>query len=208
MQMEMAKWFPGVPYEFIEAFDQEEVTEQIIKENFKPEKYQEKFGRPFSKGEMSLCLKFKECFSKIATAPGRNFLVLEDDVIFKEDPLKYIAHILNKCNTEDIEFDCIFLGEAAMRIGDNRDIFQKIQQGENSTNGLCTVLYTKKAAEKIKKALKERKITQAMDWEFNDIFRENEFNVYWGRAITKHGSVLAANRDGYESLKSSLRDKY
>ncbi len=207
MHMEMMKWFPKVPFEFIEVFDQEELTEKIIQENFEPEKYQAKFGRPFSRGEMSLCLKFKECFKRISSSPGEHFLVLEDDVVFKEDPLKYISRIVTKCNNENINFDCVFMGEAAMRVGDNRDVFFKIEN-QNPTNGLCTVLYKKDAATRLSQDLENRKITQAMDWQFNDIFKELSFDVYWGKAITKHGSVLATTGTEYQSLKSSLREGY
>ena len=47
-----------------------------------------------------------------------------------------------------------------------------------------------------------------MDWELNDRFKDLDFQVYWGKAITKHGSVLALENDSYKKLKSTLREKY
>ena len=35
-----------------------------------------------------------------------------------------------------------------------------------------------------------------------------DFQVYWGKALTKHGSVLAVDEDSLKHLKSSLRDCY
>jgi len=56
--------------------------------------------------------------------------------------------------------------------------------------------------------LQQNKITQPMDWELNDRFKDLDFQVYWGKAITKHGSVLALENDSYKKLKSTLREKY
>ena len=47
-----------------------------------------------------------------------------------------------------------------------------------------------------------------MDWELNDRFRDLDLKVYWGKAITEHGSVLAIENNSYKELKSSLREKY
>jgi hypothetical protein len=47
-----------------------------------------------------------------------------------------------------------------------------------------------------------------MDWDFNDRFRDLELKVYWGKAITEHGSVLAADSKNYCFFKSSLRESY
>ncbi len=204
MTMEMAKWFPHIEYEFIEEYDREELTEDIIKNNFDTDAYRDKFNRSFSMPEMSLCMKFKKCFSKIVELPGEYFLVLEDDVIFKQDPVEYINNIILHCNDNSVDFDCIFMGEAGLRHGDNSDVFFKKEYP--STNGLCTVLYKKKTIEKLHKDLIDNPIIeQAFDWELNDRFKDLNFQVYWGKAITSHGSVLAARENKYQSLKSMLR---
>jgi hypothetical protein len=46
--------------------------------------------------------------------------------------------------------------------------------------------------------LEKEKISQPIDFEFNDRFEKMKFNVYWGKAITRHGSVIG-------KYKSSLR---
>ena len=47
-----------------------------------------------------------------------------------------------------------------------------------------------------------------MDWEFNDRFRDLDFDVYWAKAITEHGSVTAVHDPKLAGLKSSLRSHY
>jgi len=205
MVMEMSRWFPGVEYEFVEEYDREDLTDKIIQDNFDVNAYETKFGRPFSRPEMSLSMKFKTCFSKIANSSGEYFLVLEDDVIFKKDPIQYIEKILKHCSDASVNFDCIFMGEAELRHRDNREgVFFKKEYP--STNGLCTVLYKKETIERLNNNLKDKPIvTQAFDWELNDRFRDLDLDVYWADAITKHGSVLASREGTYTGLKSTLR---
>ena len=204
MTMEMSKWFPGIEYEFIEKHDREQLTDDLILKNFDKQAYQDKFKRPFSEPEMSLSMKFKECFSRVSQDDGDYFLILEDDVIFKQDPVDYISQVIDHCNTNNINFDCIFMGEADLRYKDDRDIFYKKEYP--STNGLCTVLYKKESITKLHNNLiKDPIITQAFDWELNDRFKDLEFNVYWAKAITKHGSVLASKEGTYQGLRSMLR---
>jgi len=207
MEDQLSKWFPNTPVEFMEPFDQEVVSPQNIDNNFDMAAFRKRHNRAMKPGEISLSLKFKEVFKKIASEePGEYFLVLEDDVIFKEDPVTYIDKVLTRCGTENIDFDCIFMGEAAMRVGDNRDIF--VKKEHPATNGLCTVLYKKGSVERLHANLATRRITQPMDWELNDRFKELDFNVYWGKAITAHGSVLAVGDGSLVGLKSTLRDNY
>ena len=207
MEAQMEQWFPNTPVEFVEAFDQEAVGQLDIIDNFDMQSFRARFSRDMKPGEISLSLKFKQVFQNISNKEvGEHFLVLEDDVIFKEDPMAYINNVLTRCESEKIDFDCIFMGEAAMRVGDNRDIFVKKEYP--ATNGLCTVLYKKAGVKRLNENLAARRITQPMDWELNDRFKNLDFNVYWGKAITAHGSVLAVHDAQYSGLKSSLRDKY
>ena len=202
--MEISKWFPETSCEFIECYDKEEITNEIITQNFDKQSYMSKFGREFSLAEMSLCMKFKTCFKKAANSDGENFLFLEDDVIFKEDPVLYIDNLLAKCTNEKINFDCVFLGEAGLRYGDNQDVL--FLKDHPATNGTCTMLYNKQAVRKICKDFKKNPIiTQAMDWELNDRFRNLDMKIYWGKAITKHGSVVAEKKGEFTTLKSILR---
>jgi GR25 family glycosyltransferase involved in LPS biosynthesis len=207
MLQELERWFPNVDYEFVEEFDQEELTPELIEENFSLENFEQRFDRKMLRSEMSLCMKYKKAVSDISNSEdGEQFFILEDDVIFKEDPLRYIEAMNSLCNSNNLNYDCVFLGEAWIRKGDNRDIFGKKEHP--ATNGLCTVLYKKNSLKKLDTLLKENKITQPMDWELNDRFRDLDFQVYWGKAITKHGSVLASEDESFRNLKSSLREKY
>jgi len=207
MLQELERWLPNVDYEFVEEFDQEELTRGLIEENFDLQIFKKKFDREMLRSEMSLCMKYKKAVNDISNSEdGEQFFILEDDVIFKEDPLHYIKAMNNLCDSHNINYDSVFLGEAWIRKGDNRDIFAKKEHP--ATNGLCTVLYKKRSLRKLNSSLKEAKITQPMDWELNDRFRDLDFQVYWGKALTKHGSVLAAEDENFKSLKSTLREKY
>jgi GR25 family glycosyltransferase involved in LPS biosynthesis len=204
---EAEKWFTGIPYEFMELWDQEELTDQDIEKNFDLKTFTSRFNRDMSRGEMSLCMKYKTILDKISKEKeGELFLILEDDVIFKESLSEYIEFVENLCSQENIKYDCLFMGEAWIRKGDNRNIFAK--KSYPSTNGLCTVLYTRDSVEKLDHYLKNNKITQPLDWQFNDAFEQLGFEVYWGKAITRHGSVIATEDENFKSLKSSLRTEY
>jgi len=207
MLQQMDKWFPAIEYEFAEDFDQEELSDEIINKNFDLEVFEKKFDREMLKAEMSLCMKYKNTVQKIAeSTQGEHFFILEDDVIFKENPVSYVKNMNKLCNDHNVKYDCVFLGEAWIRYGDNRDIFAK--KDHPATNGLCTVLYTKDAIKKLNNYLQSNKITQPLDWEFNTAFEEMDFQVYWGKAITKHGSVLASHEKSLNHFKSALRDSY
>jgi len=204
---ELKKWDIGIPVEIFEPYDQEEISQLDIIDHFDMMAFRARHAREMKRGEISLCTKYKKILQKIASEDeGEYFLILEDDVIFKEEPLSYINNLIAKCETEKIQFDCIFMGEAALRVGDNRNIFEK--KPYPSTNGLCTVLYTRSAIERLAESLENRKITQPMDWEFNDRFRDLGFEVYWAKAITEHGSVTAVRDPKLAGLRSSLRDSY
>jgi GR25 family glycosyltransferase involved in LPS biosynthesis len=205
MIQQMNHWFPNVEHEFIEDFDQEDLNEKIINENFDLEAFKNKFDRDFLLSEMSLCMKYKTAISKASEDDKKNIFILEDDVIFKESPINYFRFLTALCKHYEANYDCVFLGEALIRKGDCQNIF--IKKDYPSTNGLCTVLYKKKTLEKLNEDLKS-KIYQPMDWEFNDRFRDLNLKVYWGKAITEHGSVLALENNSYKEFKSTLREKY
>ena len=207
MLSELSSWFPDIDYEFIEEFDQEDLTDEIINENFDLQDFEKKFERKMLRSEMSLCMKYKEAVNKISNMDkGKEFFILEDDVIFKENPLTYVDAMHDICDNNNINYDCVFLGEAWIRRGDDRDVFGKKEHP--ATNGLCTVLYKKHSLQRLNSFLQETKITQPMDWELNDRFEDLDFKVYWGKALTKHGSVLATDDENFKGFKSSLRTKY
>ena len=207
MLKELEEWLPNIEHEFVEDFDQEVLTEDIINENFDLATFENKFERKMLISEMSLCMKYKKIVKDIADLKeGEYFFILEDDVIFKEDPVRYVGAMNELCHDHNLKYDCVFLGEAWIRKGDNRDVFGR--KNHPATNGLCTVLYTKEAIKKLNKYLQSNKITQPLDWEFNAAFEKMDFQVYWGKAITKHGSVLAMDEENFGHLKSTLRDSY
>ena len=208
MLSEISKWgLDVVPVYFEEHMDQEEMAEFDIYQTINKTRFFQNTNRNIKNGEASLCLKYNMILEDIATKKDDEYvLVLEDDVIFKQDPLEYINSLLAKCVTDNVDFDCIFMGEAALRVGDNRDVFFKKQHP--ATNGLCTVLYKVSSAKRILNYIKIHKIDHALDWYFNKVFEDLKFDVYWAKAITEHGSVSAVHNSALSGLKSSLRERY
>ena len=208
MLSEISKWgLDVVPVYFEERMDQEEMAEFDIYQTINKTRFFQNTNRNIKNGEASLCLKYNMILEDIATKKDDEYvLVLEDDVIFKQDPLEYINSLLAKCVTDNVDFDCIFMGEAALRVGDNRDVFFKKQHP--ATNGLCTVLYKVSSAKRILNYIKIHKIDHALDWYFNKVFEDLKFDVYWAKAITEHGSVSAVHNSTLSGLKSSLRERY
>ena len=208
MLNEISKWsLDAVPVHFEERHDQEVMTDYDIYQCINLHKFKENTSREMKKGEASLCLKYKSILEDIAKLDDEEYvLVLEDDVIFKESPISYIQDLIKKCKERDVSFDCVFMGEAALRVGDNRDVF--IKKDHPATNGMCTVLYKASSAKKLLESLKIFKMENALDWHFNKTFEDLDFDVYWGKAITEHGSVLALRDDSRKGLSSSLRSHY
>jgi len=208
MLSEIEKWsLDRVPIHFEERHDQETMSQFDIYQLINKEKFRENTGREIKNGETSLCLKYKQILEDISTLEDHEYvLVLEDDVIFKQDPFEYINKVIFECKTSNINFDCVFMGEAAMRVGDNRDVFFKKEHP--ATNGLCTVLYSVASAKKALNSLNMFHIDNALDWHFNKVFQDLDFHVYWGKAITEHGSVTAVHDENRKGLKSSLRSHY
>jgi len=208
MLSEVTKWnLDKFPVHFEESLDQEEMTDREVNESIDLQSFNEVVGRDMKKGEQSLSLKYKAILTSISELPDDNYvLVLEDDVIFKEDPIIYISSLLSYCDSNKVDFDCVFMGEAWMRRGDNRDIF--FHKDHPATNGLCTVLYKVSSAKRVLSHLNENKVSHALDWHFNRVFEELDFNVYWAKAITSHGSVTAMYDENKKGLKSVLRDSY
>mgnify|MGYP001223313137 FL=1 len=208
MLSQISKWkLDSLPIHFEERFDQEVMSEFDIFETINTHQFKSNTNREIKRGEASLILKYKTVLKDISNLKDDEYvLVLEDDVIFKEDPIQYINKIISHCDENNIDFDCVFMGEAAMRVGDNRDVFFK--KDYPATNGLCTVLYKVSSAKKMLNNLNLFKVNNALDWHFNNVFRDLNFNVYWGKAITEHGSVTAIHDESKSGLKSVLRSRY
>ena len=208
MLREIEKWkLDEFPVDFEERFDQESMTDAEVNDSIDLKSFQETVGHKMKKGEQSLSLKYKTILNSIAGLPDDHYaLVLEDDVIFKENPISYISALLSHCALNGVDFDCVFMGEAWIRRGDNRNILFK--KDHPATNGLCTVLYKASSAKRVLAHLNEHRVSHALDWHFNKVFEELDFNVYWGKAITSHGSVMAMYDEGKKGLKSVLRDSY
>ena len=63
MLNELQRWFPNIEYEFVEDLDQEDLTDDIIQENFDLLSFKNRFGRDMLRSEMSLCMKYKKAIN-------------------------------------------------------------------------------------------------------------------------------------------------
>ena len=66
MLKELKEWLPNIEYEFVEDFDQEVLTEDVINQNFDLDTFENKFKRKMLISEMSLCMKYKKIVKEIS----------------------------------------------------------------------------------------------------------------------------------------------
>ena len=109
MLSEIQKWgLDIVPVYFEERLDQETMTDFDVFQTINKKRFVDNTGRKIKNGEASLCLKYNMILEDIATMNNDEYvLVLEDDVIFKQDPFEYVSDLLIKCHQNNINFDCI-----------------------------------------------------------------------------------------------------
>ena len=89
MLSEIKRWnLNRIPFHFEERYDQEVITEFDAYQSINHKKFKDNTGRDIKRGEASLCLKYIAILEEISGLNDNEYvLVLEDDVIFKEDPL-------------------------------------------------------------------------------------------------------------------------
>jgi GR25 family glycosyltransferase involved in LPS biosynthesis len=199
-----------IPFEFIENYDQEQISEEIYQNNF-DETLETKITKKIfvkdnspeminklNRGELSIALKQKEAMRMITSSgvpDDQYFFILEDDIFFKKS-IEIIYETIKILNEKNIKHDIIFFGEASL-LKDCEEEFC-FKKENPATNGLCTYVITKKAAEILYNDLCIEKISFPIDHEFNYRFFKNNLEVFWATPITKHGSING-------SFKSTLR---
>ena len=94
MLTELEKWFPHIDCEFVEEYDQEDLTSEVILENFDLDEFQRRFDRELLRSEMSLCMKYKKAVSAISNSEvGEPFLRKIPFAILKQWIIYAIAKI-------------------------------------------------------------------------------------------------------------------
>lgn len=178
----------------IDFYDPEEITEDILKDNFDENLETKNKKNIFLTNDSitlqarmliqqkSNALKHYHVWKDICKKNEGLYLVVEDDVVFK----KNISFLRDFVQGKD--FDFLFCGEGSLRIDENHDVYFKKENP--CSNGVCTyVINNNKKFKEIVERMNENKFSFPFDHEINIYFCNLNVNVYYGTTITKHGSV-------------------
>jgi hypothetical protein len=125
---------------------------------------------------ISLCIKHVQALKRFISSDQNEYLLmLEDDCFFYDNSNTPIEQIISKCPEG---WDIIFIGGAFSynilpieHINGNY-----LLAGHPSTNTTSSMIYNKKSARKtLEKILP---FYLPIDWQLNNVFHQNNFNVY------------------------------
>lgn len=175
--------------EYIYQFDKDVLTEEIIKEYYLNDEnaynqtivkaYKEKAVsyRQLNLAEISLTIKHCYMMEKISQECNEYALVLEDDVIFKDNFTNLFNQYLEKTPKD---WDVIFLGNCCnLRICRDKIIEGQIAYLKEHPASKCTdsFLIKKDLAKKLSKTMKP--FRTICDWEYSYQFLLHDAKVYW-----------------------------
>lgn len=179
----------GVTAEYFLQHDQEDLTEDLISEYYKPSKedYDRKINdlwgsraapyRELNIAQISCTIKHYNCIKKVADETKEYGLILEDDVIFVEDFVKKFNVFLEQTPSD---WDAIFLGCCAgLRVPSaflKQDVFAYPIKDPASRGGDSYLLRTS-AARKIASTMKP--FTTISDWELAVQLHQHGLKTYW-----------------------------
>jgi len=179
----------GIDFEYITEFDQEDLTDEIIKKHYDPsvESYDSKihptYGnrstphRILGRGDISCVMKHRVAIDKIATECKDYGVVFEDDVIFVDDFVDKFNKFLD--STPD-DWDAIFMGSCAgLRIAPQfiKDNINSYRVDHPASKGTDSYLLKKDLAKKISSTM--GRFVTAADWELSYQFKLHNAKVYW-----------------------------
>jgi GR25 family glycosyltransferase involved in LPS biosynthesis len=203
----------GVDYRFMESFDRDDIDNEMISSFYKKNRdlwakrtsniytFNIKF-RELKIGEICNALSHLEIFKEISIGDKEYGIILEDDIIFKNN---FIDKLNNLINDTPNDFDIIFFGSSfnipqldkltkSKSIKIKKSIYKKIPPTGRTVDGyiikkeLAKILY-----EKI------NEIVLPFDFELNYFLRKINPNCYW----YDPGLIVQGSQNG--KYKSSLR---
>jgi glycosyl transferase family 25 len=166
-----------INFEWIENFDKDEITDEQAS----------KFKADYKRSTMSLHLKWNHVFDLIAVGLDPYVLVLEDDVIFRED---FSACFDTYMKQLPDDFDMFFLGDGC------RLHYRDTVPGKNvylhaSTRCTDSIVISKKCAEKLSRYISQPDliIDTAIDHWLTPVMKQLDLKVYWAEpTIITQGS--------------------
>lgn len=179
----------GITAEYFLQHDQEDLTEDLISEYYKPNKedYDRKINdlwgaraapyRELNIAQISCTIKHYNCIKKVAEETKEYGLVLEDDVIFVEDFVQKFNLFLEQTPSD---WDAIFLGSCAgLRIPPHflREGVVAYPVGAPSSRGGDSYLLRTGAAKKITSTMKP--FITISDWELAIQLHQHDLKTYW-----------------------------
>ena len=196
-------------YQFIEKYDREELTEEVLNNfyNPSPEQYDKTIKKtyldkcvPFRNlrpAELSCTIKHFEAMKKITNETKEFALIVEDDII----PINNFANNFNNyLEKTPKDWDVIFMGNCcSLRISAHGNNNGKVAFLKEHPASKCTdsFLIKKHLAEKITN--RQEKFSTIIDWELSYLFHKFNAKVYWWEPhLVLQGSELG-------TYKSSLR---
>ena len=174
----------NIPFEFVFQYDRENLTdaEHAL------------FSGDISNSEKSLVMKHIITLYNIIRENHPYALVLEDDVILDRDFNEKLAYYISLLPPD---WDMIFIGNGCnLHIPQNEQqpgvfIYKKSTSYPGATRCTDSILISQKCARAIFNYLQMPgyKITQAIDWLYNEVLHALNMNVYWTEpTIVSQGS--------------------
>lgn len=205
----------GIVAEFVETFDREELSYQLVYDNFKMNlrEYQRRSPTQFSPylypmkpAEVSLCLKHKEAFRRFLYQSTKDYMFLmEDDVILCEN---FIATLDGYLKSLPTDWSAAFIGQGGgKRISSSMLQSEVVWYLKDHPADRCTdsILFTRKSVEQIYQSMIRHGIAFPSDHELSFWFRVFDMKVYWLEPpIVAQGSQTGF----FDSFQDALSGKY
>jgi len=182
-----------IPYEFIEEFDKEDISKADLNQFYvnNNEIYNEKVklwaesgkeNYKLNNAELSCSIKHLIALNKIKNENFKYFLIIEDDVIPKNETFADdIKNLINKKTS----WDALFIGEGMgegfrnNKIGYKRyfPFYSTFKIQHPATNCLDSYIVKKNSIDKILNNLTP--INMIIDWELAYQFYKMDLNIHW-----------------------------
>ena len=133
----------GLQYEFYEASDGQDITEELLDEiRNQPYSFKKAFGREMTLGEIGCAMSHLNLYKKIVEGSLDHSLILEDDIDLDER-LQYVVSSARTIKTLRNKLDLVLLGYSANGIDYKNaaevSLFKKYKIGSSIYFGIPTV---------------------------------------------------------------------
>jgi GR25 family glycosyltransferase involved in LPS biosynthesis len=176
-------------YKFIEKFDKEELTEDVIAEYYEPsiEQYDQKIKHTYANNcesfrklkpaEISCTIKHFEAIKKISEECSNYGFIIEDDIY----PINNFGNNFNNyLEKTPKDWDAIFMGNCcSLRVSKAGVISQQVAFLKQHPATKCADAYLikRELAEKITN--NTEKFCTISDWELSYLLKKYDAKVYW-----------------------------